>query len=351
VKLILTDGDGTAATFSLTGPGTATLLPATDSSTSAPAFSFANTTAASKLTITTKGGDRVFTVQNIVSQDSLGMITGKSINLSGNLIVRGECKAITLANLVGGNQISTIGRTPTTLTFGDVKNTAINVNAAVKTLSVLSWTDDDSVPDVIDAPSIATIKSKANFQPSLTLTGADDPKFVAIKSASIKGSVGDIATWKINGNVSSLSIFGIVPVGFSASIKRDLAKLTVSGDFAGEIAAANIGTAVFKSTVSNAVLLAGADFGDDGVFAGADNTYAAGTIKSISVAGGVTNSTFAAGVDFNTNTLLDGGKITAASFKGTLSDDSNVLAKALPAKVKANGVSIDPTTDPRFQIG
>ncbi|HEX8915779.1 MAG TPA: choice-of-anchor Q domain-containing protein, partial [Humisphaera sp.] len=345
VKLVLSDSDGTAATFSLSGPGSATLIPSSDST---PSILLADTTDASKLSVATKAGDRVFAVRHIVSEGVIGTVTGKSVNVVGNVILRGGGTSVTLADLVGGNQVSISGTTPATLKLGNVKNVTIDANAAIKSLTLSSWTDDDFVPDVITAPGIGTLKVAANFQPGLTLTGSGDAGFVALRSAAIKGGVGEAATWRVDGTVASLSVGGSVPVGFSANIKGDLNALKVLGDYAGELAAANVGSAVFKSTVSGGVLLAGADFGDDGVFAGSDNTYAAGTIRSLSVAGGVTGSTFAAGADLNANTLIAGGKIAAAAFKGTLSDDSRVVAEGLPPKVKVNGAAVDPVLDPRF---
>jgi hypothetical protein len=104
-------------------------------------------------------------------------------------------------------------------------------------------------------------------------------------------------------------------------------------------------------------VLAGAFFGDDNRIGTADDTEAAGSIRSIVVGGAVTNAVFAGGLDAvhdgqvnGLDTLLPGGSIGAVSVSGAVDPTTRFVAETLPRRARLGGASVDPAADQRFSL-
>jgi hypothetical protein len=154
---------------------------------------------------------------------------------------------------------------------------------------------------------------------------------------------------------------GDVSDAFSATVAGAVRGLTTAGAFRGAMAAAAFG-AVRVGSMQNALLLAGASFGDDGLFGGtgtAADTFGPGSIARLHVLGSVNDSVIGAGLD-PVNGVLDdgddavvGGAASALGpvlIGGPLNAGSLVAAGAF-ASVRVDGATVDPATDGRFLVG
>jgi hypothetical protein len=110
----------------------------------------------------------------------------------------------------------------------------------------------------------------------------------------------------------------------------------------------------------DAIILAGADLGDDGALGGGDDTFGPGRVGKVSIGGGVTGSVLGAGfssadaVFKNADDLVLGGsasKIAALTIKGQADAASYFAAGQFTKKPKIAGAVVDPVTDPRFLVG
>ncbi|MEO8352031.1 MAG: hypothetical protein ABI680_09885, partial [Chthoniobacteraceae bacterium] len=137
------------------------------------------------------------------------------------------------------------------------------------------------------------------------------------------------------------------------------AKSGTGGSIAGSvITGTGIGELNISDNVANALILAGADLGDDHTLGGGDDTFAPGTIKSLKIGGEVTASVFAAGLDPINDVFHDaddtilGGPASAfgkISIKGA-ADATSYFAAGKFNKAQIAGDKIDPATDPRFFV-
>lgn len=182
---------------------------------------------------------------------------------------------------------------------------------------------------------------------ALTITAARGSRRVTLTDVSDSGSLRSISarsvdltgTFSIAGSVDRVSIGNISGGTFVAS---------------GSIGTMNV------ASLTNSNLLSGATPGADNVFSGSgdmDDSFAAGSIRSLVVFGTITNSTVGAGVNpvdgvfGNGNDTVIGG---AASRIGTIRaasvDSASHFEAGVFGKVRIPEL-VDPTTDSRFLIG
>jgi len=206
VKLVLFDDElNTPVTLTLTGGGTGTLVPNGDGFDVSIADSGPN----SVLSVKTLKNIAV-TAQNINVDGSLKTINAPTVNLAGNLAVSGSLGSLTL-NDVADDHTITIGAASgsnkaTTIRMGNVAEASVTTQMPIKSLTVDRWTDQDETPDMITAPSIASIKSIGRFDAGLTIAGSGAG--LALGAVNIGGDVSG-AEWAVAaGPVGSIQIGG-----------------------------------------------------------------------------------------------------------------------------------------------
>ena len=128
---------------------------------------------------------------------------------------------------------------------------------------------------------------------------------------------------------------------------------TKSGNLAGTLTASVFKKITVAGDVGDAILLAGADLGDDVALGGSGDDadrFGPGLFGSINVGDSVTNSFFAAGLDPTSGTT-SGPQSEFGSIRigGSLDASTLFVTAAFGGSVKANGLSIDPGADDRFQ--
>jgi hypothetical protein len=219
VTLRLTDPDGTAATFSMSGAGNGEVV-STDAGWD---LNFLGTNRTSNATLATRkgrtpGDDGKVTLRNVRADGSMLGLTARTADLAGVLDVAGGLATLALANVAQGGRIgihidgqvaleaatATIG-----ITLGNVDGASIDTaDVGIKSLTVAGWTDTDPAADII-APWIGTIVA-GSFDAGLTLSGTNVPRGKAtLGSARLTGSVAG-ATWAIDGDVGPITIAGTV---------------------------------------------------------------------------------------------------------------------------------------------
>src|SRR5206468_4304730 len=151
---------------------------------------------------------------------------------------------------------------------------------------------------------ITTLSCKNEFLADLTLSGVGAPGGLTLKTAKITGNV-FTSLWRIVGNVDSLLMGTGFDTFFSGNITGNVKTLKVRNSIdAANLAAANFGSISVGNGLSIGHILAGANFGPDGVLGGGDDTFAAGSIGSFKVNNSVVNnSVVAAGLVLSDDTF------------------------------------------------
>jgi hypothetical protein len=350
IALTESEGNATPLLLRLAGPGTGTV---TLDSADIPSISLTGTTAATTLSVIAMVGGRVSTlpvsIANLSADAIIGAIAAPTLSLTGNLSLTGGARSIRLANLT--NTAITLGAGPAVaMSLGAVSDSTLASAAGLASLSVASWTN---AAGAVAAPWIGSLASRGVFDVNLALSGAGAPRGVALRAASLSAGIAG-GIWSIGGNVSRLALGAAVGQSFSGSIAGTLTTLTDASDFDGDLAAANFGSILIRGSLLSADLLAGTNFGADGVAGGGDDSFAPGVLRSLVVDGSVNNSLIAAGFDSPSdsatattgNVLLAGGVIKAVNLKGAIDSTSKILAVALPAKVHIAGAVTTPAADP-----
>jgi pimeloyl-ACP methyl ester carboxylesterase len=182
------------------------------------------------------------------------------------------------------------------------------------------------------------------------LTAAGSIGSLTIGSAAAGGN------WYVAGAIGKIHA-GSFAAGSLIDVVGAVASIITKGDFNGSLAAATIGTFTIGGSATGATVYAGTDFGSDAALGGtgtASDDFNAGTISSVKVHGAVDGSVFAAGLDPVDGIYFDGDDqlipngLIKSFAAASLSDDSHVLAAALPQKVKLGHVTVVPAADARF---
>jgi hypothetical protein len=323
------------AVFSLSGPGTGTVETGDDGID----LTLSGTTARSAVTITTTGGAVSF--DDITAASAVGSITALTGNFTGTLSLSGGVATLRVASLTGSTLDIGAGAI-SALSLGSVTNTTLTDGGGIKSLAISDWTGGS-----LSAAYDNSIATKGNFTPAVSLSGSGAPRGVALGTAAISGTV-DTSDWIVTGSANSITI-GTVPAGWDASISGAVRSFATVGGFAGDIAAAAFSSVLIRGDLTGTIL-AGANFGADGIPGGTDDSYVAGSIGSVRVNGAATGAVVGAGVTPVTGgySVLAGGSIKAITVVGAVDSTSRFLAATLPAKVKFGGVTIVPSSDPRF---
>jgi hypothetical protein len=215
----------------------------------------------------------------------------------------------------------------------------------------------------ISAPWIGQLTTTGAFTGQLILSGTGSPGGTALGTAKIGGLIGgtDLSPsdyrWSVGGNIGKLAIHGSTSI-WDASVAGEIKNFSDTGDFPGDLAAASLNTISITGDLSGDIL-AGANFGADGLPGGGDDTFASGTITNLRISGNATSTAIvAAGLDpvgdniviDPSDTLFTTGYIKSLTINGTADPAARFVAATLPPKVRIGKTTVVPSTDPRFQL-
>ena len=159
----------------------------------------------------------------------------------------------------------------------------------------------DSVDDYIIAPDIQNLlKIEGDFSPNLRLTGNSSGD-LTLNRVNIQGTVTG-GVWQIEGHTGTVRI-NATSDQWSANFSDTVERLRVSESLSGTLAFENSVEEIVVDAdgeITDAVILSGADLGDDGRLGGTgDNAdiFDSGTIDNLKVQGNITSSIIGAGLN------------------------------------------------------
>ena len=220
--------EGTKATVSLSGPGSATLhfsdsgtvdLPDGRGTRTVTSLTIADiaatgTTTATALTLTAfeRSGSQTINLDSISADSAIGSITGNRVNVTGNIALAGGAGQITLLSANGGTIALGAGRAPN-IQMQQIGGETINASAGISQLRVRL---DASI--ALNAPSIGSLSIGGNLiNSTITLTnpvasGVMDVRNVSI-SSDMSGSVFSVA-----GNIGTIGARSMLDTVIQAGI-------------------------------------------------------------------------------------------------------------------------------------
>jgi hypothetical protein len=349
--------DGSKEIFSLT-TGTGTLSQDDSGNLS---ITTTGTSISSTLSVAVSGKTKFASLSQITTDAPLGTLNLSKVNLTGGgLTIAGDSKKVFLA-AVTSSALAFNGSSPLSMTLGNVSDTTVQSTQPFTSLSANSFLSSAAHVSSITAPWIGTLNCKTEFLPDLTLDGSGAPGGLALNTANVKGDVGG-STWKIAGNINTLNMLTGFDGFFNGCITGNVKTLNIgNGIYGSNLAAANFGTVKVGNSLSVARLLAGTNFGADGVLGGGDDTFAAGKIGSIKVGNSTNNAVVAAGLVLadetlssnvliltDNDSLLPNSSIGPITVNNTLSTNSHVLAATLPPTARIHFKPVPTVSDPRF---
>ncbi len=358
VTMSLLETNGTTVSFGLNGGGTGTVTRDTQHPERF-VVTIDNSGTGSRASIAGSGGTGVDAgvalIQGIHITGSLSSLDASTGRLLGGVTIDGSAGSINFGQVEGPSAIVIASAAANTaFQFGSVRNLTITTPGGVSSIAVTSWIDTDGTPDVIAAKWIGSLTSTGNFQAGLALAGRAGGR--TLDTVNIGGTASKGA-WDVNGRAGSWT-FRSVAASWSGSISRNLISLDVTNIFRGKIAAKTF-SSITAASLRGAKILAGADLGTDARLGGTDSaadSFASGTINSLTVNGKVLNTIVGAGLDpvdgvfKNGDDRLKTGRINNIVVTRTASANSRFLAKRYsPTGTFRIGVrDIDTAEDRRF---
>lgn len=390
------DSDGDKYTVKLSGPGTARIAlndPDGDGRGPIAVILLSDTTSASALSVTvTKGtgGDGEVSIGRVVGSGLLkSFLAAKSDLIGSGLRFDGPIGQITVDDVLNGADIVVGGAlvNATKFTLGDVAaGTELRSGATISALTAQSF-----LGNLIEAPAITSLTVNTGMFPA-DLDVDNAVKALTVKAGAVTGdwSAGSFGAVSVTGGdfssrlramatadqlgtspaVKSLTLTGgnltgvIQAFGKVGAIKV----LKNSANQGGFITGATLATRAIDSItadrdVSNSLILAGANLGDDfelGGSAGDADQFGIGTLGTITIRGGMTASVVGAGFDpldgliNNENDAVIGGnasELKSLTVTGVVSSDSFFSAGRISGSIKFNNVTATPANDSRFFLG
>lgn len=250
--------DGTTATFTATGPGTATFdfdgtdVTASDNGKGTMVVSaaggaslfgitFASTTLATKVKLASKGSNPVM-IGNVsgVGTASLGSFEAKTARLTGDFIfgssiaTAAEVRKIVLGSAEGATMELGLNNDPAanlSMTIGTANNTTIFVGYTLASLTANSWTRGVGTGE-IEGAAIGKLAIKGNFDSDLATSAG-------LVQATISGAVsGD---WSLGTGLGKLSAASAAST-FVLNSAGVLGTLAFKGDYNGTMSALGVNT-------------------------------------------------------------------------------------------------------------
>ncbi len=348
--LKLRDGDGTVTTFSSRGLGYGEVLVNGNERN----VVFIGTDARTTATIRSSGGDGLFNLNSITASNGtigIGTFDATGVRLTGDFAIGTVGKLLAFGAAADGSSIDIAGGTAAIdLRLGTAGDTNVSSFVGLKTLDVNSWFGEFAA---VNAPFIGSLVSRGAFNATVDLSSSSGGR--AIGSIRISGDVSS-PLWHTGFRVGAVTL-GSTSAAAVFNFGGNVDSLTVTGNFAGTLAAVNIG----KIKIGNAMLgkiLAGTNFGADDVPGGAfADTFAAGKISSVEITGDMLGI-IAAGINPNggnyltTDVTVVGGEnssIGSIVVKGTIGSGGRFMAGKQATNAKVTNVTVPTLRDLRFR--
>ena len=319
------DADGTTPSLIVIGAGSAQLT----AQNGAYHLNLSGTNASTQVRLLTAGGDGRVTLNGIDTDSTVGLLD----------LALGDLNNATVNLKAGTTQIN----------LGSAVNSQLLASQTQLKLSALSWTGSSSS---IEAASISALTVTGNLDGSLVV-GAPGTKTTVFDGVNVQGGVS--GAWNINGRTNALQL-GSTTAGWKANFSAPVTQLYVRGDASGTVAAAAIQVLQVGGSTRGFTVLVGADLGADaalgGIGANADS-FKAGTLARLRVAGDMVDSKILIGVDPVNSKLLDGddvllgtalNRIQELIVGGALGGSTRIIAPAFPATVRVGGQTVAPGT-------
>jgi hypothetical protein len=358
-SLTFTDADTTVVKVTLTGNGTLALVPSDNGSFNDVVITGSDQ--GTRLSFSTKGGDKRASVNDIVVTGAMNSISGIAIDILGDITFTGSVRTVTVGNLPAGQAHHlTIGGTSAAktakITLGSVVDLLLQSGTPLASLKVADWQDTDD-NDLVQAPLLKKLTSAADLKTSLhlqnTVEGAG-----TLGPVTVKGVLD--GTWFVDGAASGVTAGSVDPT-FSMNTRGKLTKISAKTTLSGVWAATAIGTVKAGTDLTGATILAGAELGDDAKLGGtgADtDLFFRGTLGSVSVRGGMVNSVLGAGLDPVNGVFGDSDDFVTGKNRSTMgsvhvagtSDTQSRIAAGKFSTISIGGTRIDPPGDPRILL-
>ena len=340
---------GSPSVVIVSGPGTGTLSPRCGGFR----LQLSGTSAATTINITNALGTTALT--EIVTDSAIGTIDITNANLNGVGNFGGDITALKLGTITKST-LTLSGTSNFKLTAAAVSDSKVYATAAQVSFSVTSWTSSSPGQSLIQAMSLGTSTSAGEFNSNLFLTGA--AVGYTFGSLSVTGAVTG-GLWIVHGRANSLSV-STTSVNWKFNITLPMVQIVATSTLSGKISVG--GLQLFKANggLLNLRLLVGANLGDDAELGGSGanaDTFAAGTIDRVQVAGNITDTLIYSSTDPTNSILGDGNDVMLGTVAQRLQEltlggqffgASKVVAFQFPASVTVGGVSVDPATVPQL---
>ncbi len=227
-KFVYTEPDGTIVTLQLSGDGTGDV---TFDAQGVPTITLTDTTTRSSLKINPKadrnaGDDGVASVNDIIVVDgasaddgALNQISGKKVDLLGDITVPGAAKKIDLRHATAGSQITVggdpAGRDTLSLTLDRVENLSIQSTIGINRLTFTDWRNNGDVINQVVTPFIGRMQSKGDrndplidgrFEADLLLNQDDTSTArMTLGNVTLAGPING-TTWDIRDDVGNVKM-------------------------------------------------------------------------------------------------------------------------------------------------
>ncbi|MCE9591159.1 MAG: tandem-95 repeat protein [Planctomycetes bacterium] len=283
----------------------------------AVAIDITGATIAGTLTFTGKGGNGQIDLTNITADGDFKSITGKMVNLLGDLTATGGVKTITLGSLQ--NAALTIGASADpavalALSLAGVTGavgSSLTSGVAIKSIAAAQWIKNGG-DSLITAPSLGTLTFKGNFDADVNTPGD-------IKGITVKGNASSdsftarmVKALSVTGNLTGSTLHLTQSPDINNPKLTALGKMAVKGFVDGvDLTSDNsIGTiavtgalrdSTWSVTGDGGAITAGSTQDWSAIFSGdvtgltikgdASTTFTARMLKALSVTGNLTDST------------------------------------------------------------
>jgi cyclophilin family peptidyl-prolyl cis-trans isomerase len=206
VALKYTSG-GSVITWTLNGPGVATLVPDGSGHVSleASGTTLGSTIAAASTLPAVHAALTGIQIDNVVATANLGLV-----DVSGPVVISSGVRILNLGKLQAGSQSLVLigallpGNTiRSTITLGAVADFSLESDMPIGSLTAASWNDSLDDHDSILAPTIGVLKVNGNLEADVTLT--DDQPMTSITVTGLLHN----ATIATPGNIGTITLGGI----------------------------------------------------------------------------------------------------------------------------------------------
>jgi hypothetical protein len=274
---------------------------------------------------------------------SINVVGAQVLDSIGNSVAAGAVGtfAFTASDVnTSLGEFGRVGRKQVKLTYAEPDGTQVTVS--------LSGGGSGSVTRVEDGRAQINVTSEGRGGGKLSITTKGGNGRAEIRDINISGALAGLTakTADLDGVVAASGNLGVASLGSASGVTLSttgtIKSIAVAGD------------------VTNSQFWSGVRFGLDGRFGGnavADTPFTQGSIGTISVGGQVTGSLFAAGFDpvddqlFNGNGVIVGGAsslMKSIKVKGAVDNATVFAAGSFPKKASLAGQKVDPLADPRF---